>query len=131
MSDLIPRPAHWFPPGVSGNPGGRPRKLPDITRLCRAATPEAVRAMRKILTSRKATNFEKIAAFNVLMNYGWGRPKAAEDPTLAPPASTDVKATVLQAILEVSERSNAIPQTGHPTIEGEVVEGEDGAEAEG
>jgi hypothetical protein len=87
--------------------------------------------MRKILTSRAATNFEKIAAFNVLMNYGWGRPKAAEDPTLAPPPSTDVKATVLQAILEVSERSDAISQTRHRTIEGEVVEGEDDAEAEG
>jgi hypothetical protein len=65
--------ASWYRPGVSGNPGGRPRKLPEVTKLARDGTAEAIEALRKIVTSKRSSASEKIAAAQVVLAYGWGR----------------------------------------------------------
>ena len=67
-SDQVMARPGTFPPGRSGNPGGRPR---GIEARCREFTEEALQALRAALRNPK----ERVAAASVLLSYGWGKPK--------------------------------------------------------
>lgn len=43
-----------FRPGVSGNPGGRPRELRDVTELARSHSPEAIETLVEIMNDETA-----------------------------------------------------------------------------
>ena len=59
-----------WPPGRSGNPGGRPKAALDIQALARAHTPDAIPA----LVAALANPSERVAAAVALLDRGWGKP---------------------------------------------------------
>ena len=80
--NLIP-----FKPGQSGNPAGRPKKLPEIDKLLDEVlgdTQNGVTAAQAILMKlRQKAIAGDIRAAEVLLNRGYGLPKATMDLTTA------------------------------------------------
>lgn len=66
-----------FQPGVSGNPGGRPKGVANLQAKCREFTANAVKALTDALQDADAR--VRIAAAQVLLERGWG--KAAQPVT--------------------------------------------------
>jgi len=59
-----------WPPGRSGNPGGRPKAALDIQALARQHTPEAIQALVDALANPR----ERVSAAVALLDRGWGKP---------------------------------------------------------
>jgi hypothetical protein len=59
-------------PGVSGNPGGRPRGQGAFRKLCRSHALEAVNALVAALSE----SGERVPAAKVLLEFGFGKPDA-------------------------------------------------------
>ena len=73
-----------FKPGVSGNPGGRPKKaetietrkiIADVKELAKEMTPKAMKALEGVLDSETAPPAAKVSAASVILDRGWGKPK--------------------------------------------------------
>src|SRR3984893_8396285 len=62
-----------FPPGASGNPGGRPAALSEVRELARMHTATAITKLVKI-AERGKSEMACIAAATALLDRGWGRP---------------------------------------------------------
>ena len=64
-----------FPKGVSGNPGGRPKRTEDgraLAEACRAKTPEALAVVESLM--RDSDNDRvRLAAAQSIIERGWGR----------------------------------------------------------
>lgn len=67
--------------GQSGNPSGRTtaqaRTAADLKALCRQASPEAMKAVLRVLRSKKTTGPTIVAAAAALWDRGFGRPVQA------------------------------------------------------
>ena len=61
-----------FRPGVSGNPGGRPKALRDIRERTRAYTDETITQLVTWVRSDNAR--ASVAACSLLLSYAWGKP---------------------------------------------------------
>ena len=73
-SQVIPRQANGqFPPGASGNPGGRPAALAEVRQLARQHTALAIQKLAHI-AEHGHSEMAQIAAANALLDRGWGRP---------------------------------------------------------
>ena len=59
-----------FRPGMSGNPGGRPKAALDVQELARAHTPDAINALVAALANPR----ERVSAAVALLDRGWGKP---------------------------------------------------------
>lgn len=81
---------HQFKPGQSGNPSGRPRKLEkrvrellgdriDTMTLAMADIVEGVVPKEGPLKDMRITTRDRIEAFKVLCDRGWGKPKQKVD----------------------------------------------------
>jgi len=74
-----------FPKGVSGNPAGRPKKLPELDKLLADVLGEekdgvtAAEAILKALRAKAAKG--DIRAAEVLLDRGWGKAKQQVDMT--------------------------------------------------
>jgi hypothetical protein len=73
-----------FKPGISGNPGGRPKKaetiemrkiIADAKELAKEMTPKAMKALEDVLDSETAPPAAKVSAASVILDRGWGKPK--------------------------------------------------------
>jgi Family of unknown function (DUF5681) len=82
-----------FKPGVSGNPGGRPKKLAtiearkveaDVKALARECAPEAIASLKSIMMNEKAPPAARIGAATVILDRGYGRPAQAVEVAVAP-----------------------------------------------
>ena len=62
-----------FKPGVSGNPGGRPAGLREVTELARSYSVGAIEALADIAQNGKS-EMARIAAACALLDRGYGRP---------------------------------------------------------
>ena len=61
--------------GASGNPGGRPKELPDVRALARSRGKEAIDVLYAIMRDEKAPPAARIAASTALLDRGFGRPE--------------------------------------------------------
>src|SRR5688572_3142156 len=66
----MPGPGRPFQKGQSGNPTGRPKRDREIEELARQHTPAAIAALAEALNGK-----DRVAAANVLLAYGWGKPR--------------------------------------------------------
>lgn len=87
--ELIPQPhggkLRRIPKGVSGNPNGRPKRIPELDKLMAEVMGEekdGVSAMEVILKALRAKAAKgDIRAAEVILNYGYGKPKQQVDHT--------------------------------------------------
>jgi hypothetical protein len=61
-----------FEKGKSGNPGGRPKDVGEVTALARKHTREAIERLAQIM--RSDNERAAAAACEALLNRGWGKP---------------------------------------------------------
>lgn len=66
-----------FAPGVSGNPGGRPREVAHVRELARQWTEQAIQVLGEIMTNPREKASARVAAGQALLDRGWGRPESA------------------------------------------------------
>jgi hypothetical protein len=66
--------------GVSGNPGGRPRRNAELTELARQHTAAALDALIKIAKTGKSES-ARVAAASCLLDRGWGKPRQSLEHT--------------------------------------------------
>lgn len=63
-----------FAPGVSGNPGGRPKDVERVRALALEKSPGAVKVLDEIAHDKKQPGRTRVAASQVLLDHGVGRP---------------------------------------------------------
>jgi hypothetical protein len=63
-----------FAPGVSGNPGGRPKGVEEVQRLAREHTASAIQTLIGIAKGGKFPAAARVSAASVLLDRGWGKP---------------------------------------------------------
>ena len=66
--------AGQFAPGVSGNPGGRPKNEARVAVLARSYTIEAIDTLVELMRHGKDDRVRGTAA-HAPLNRGWGKPK--------------------------------------------------------
>jgi Family of unknown function (DUF5681) len=62
-----------FQPGISGNPGGRPKKLADVQEAAQEHSVDAINTLASIMNNAKAPP----AAASALLDRGYGKPLQA------------------------------------------------------
>src|SRR5207302_1064619 len=62
-----------FQPGVSGNPGGRPKVLADVQAAAQEHSVDAIKTLASIMNNAKAPAAARIAAASVLLDRGYGK----------------------------------------------------------
>lgn len=65
-----------FKPGMSGNPGGRPKMDPVLRKKLREWSPEIAERIRKICLESES-EFASIAAGRLILAYAWGNPESS------------------------------------------------------
>ena len=104
-----------FRPGVSGNPGGRPKRPrtiearrieADAKALARSLAPEAMQTLANIMSDPKAPPAARISATMALLDRAFGKPGQAVEISRKPDLSrlTDEQ---LETLLEIY--SSALP----------------------
>jgi hypothetical protein len=51
-----------FPKGVSGNPGGRPKRDPEVRALCEKFTPDAIETLAEIMQDKDSQPSARVSA---------------------------------------------------------------------
>jgi hypothetical protein len=69
-------PGKPFKPGVSGNPGGKPKVIIEVVQAARERTVEAIKTLTKIMLDPKATGSARVSAAVAILERGWGKPAA-------------------------------------------------------
>src|SRR3954469_9401270 len=64
-----------FLPGQSGNPGGRPKALAEVTALARAETAANIAALVRIRDDAASPPAAVVTAATALLDRAWGKPK--------------------------------------------------------
>jgi hypothetical protein len=62
-----------FKPGQSGNPGGKPKIMIEVTAAARERTMQAIETLTKIMLDGKATGAARVSAAVALLERGWGK----------------------------------------------------------
>ena len=79
-------------PGVRLNPAGRSKALASVVEEARKHTADAIRVAASIMNDTKASSSSRIAAAELLLNRGWGKPTQSvelpTDPAADSPLST-------------------------------------------
>jgi hypothetical protein len=68
-------------PGKSPNPGGRPKADVQVKELAREHTAEAIATLVDVMGDKDAPPSARVAAADVMLCRGWGRPAQAVDVT--------------------------------------------------
>lgn len=108
-----------FAKGISGNPGGRPKKNDDLVQAARSQTLVALDTLATIMANKRAPAAARVAAAREILDRGWGRP--TQDVRL----EAELTATInTQAFIRPSTYAEWLEMRLCPTVakEPEVVE---------
>src|ERR1700733_652639 len=112
-----------FRPGVSGNPGGRPKRpatiearqvVVDAKALARQCAPEAIATLKAIMLSDRVPPAARIGAAAVLLDRGYG--KARQEVEIRKPnltRLTDEELDELERLTELVLGDDAAEATAH------------------
>jgi len=84
-----PVPPNSWPKGTSGNPGGRPKSMREVSELARHMCPNALRRLYQIVLDPKSPQMACVAAAREILDRGLGR---ASLTGLTIPVDTDLSA---------------------------------------
>ena len=62
-----------FQPGQSGNSGGKPKAIIEVTAAARQRTLEAIETLTTIMRDKKASPSARVTAAVALLERGWGK----------------------------------------------------------
>src|SRR5688572_18217360 len=94
-----------FPPGVSGNPGGRPKGVARAFRDALGGSPALLaQVLLEIALDPKAHDRDRIAAAREILDRGWGKAVGFADVEGANPLEQDEVQAEIRAIAEQLER---------------------------
>jgi Family of unknown function (DUF5681) len=103
-----------FKPGISGNPGGRPRRpssiearqvVVDAKVLARQCAPEAISTLKAIMLSDRAPQAVRVTAANSLLDRGYG--KARQEIEVTRPDLSRLTDDELDALEQLMEKAGA------------------------
>ena len=93
-----------FPPGQSGNPGGRPKGVARALPRCTGGSPaEAAQGLLEIARTAKR-DADRIAAWKELLDRGWGKAVGFADIEGADPLEDDEVAAEIRSIADQLRR---------------------------
>ena len=61
-------------PGISGNPGGRPKVLHDVKQLAKEASKDAIDTLIKVMKNDQAPVAARVTAAQAILDRAWGKP---------------------------------------------------------
>lgn len=64
-----------FAKGQSGNPGGRPKKIPAFVARFRALEPKALKFLERLIGNDKADPKDRLKAIEIAFAYSRGKPR--------------------------------------------------------
>lgn len=67
--------------GQSGNPGGRPKAMRDLTDLAREHSPAAIETLASIMSDEDAPETARVSAATAILDRGWGKARQAVEQT--------------------------------------------------
>ena len=62
-----------FKPGQSGNPGGKPKAIIEVTQAARERTTNAIETLEEVMLNPKATQAARVSAAIAILDRGWGK----------------------------------------------------------
>jgi hypothetical protein len=106
--NLNPTGKGGFKKGQSGNPGGRPKALVEVKKLAQAHTEDAISALSEIVKNRDAPPAARVAASQVLLDRGWGKPTQTIDANVnfMDKMSVDEQRSLLAALTAIAVDSD-------------------------
>ena len=87
-----------FVKGVSGNPGGRPKTIPEVKEILKAASPDAARTLVELLNSEKDSI--RLAAAQDILNRTQGKPLQMQDINMDVSGMPNVEMQVRKILME-------------------------------
>lgn len=96
-----------FVKGQSGNPSGRPKMPKEVKEAFKAASPEALKTLKKILTDPAAKDSDRIRAAEIILDRAYGKPAQAVDITTD---TVTIKETITDRLEVVSRALTAPPE---------------------
>lgn len=105
-----------FRKGQSGNPGGRPKAVGVVRDLAREHTPNAINALAEIMNDEEVPPAQRIAAAQVMLDRGWGKPMQTVEGNVDKTLEVVIKDATASAAGGHTEAIDVTPQNQNVTI---------------
>jgi hypothetical protein len=96
-------PAHWFTPGISANPAGRPKKTEEEKELLRnikSLGPKTYAAMVSMLDSERVSAVAKVKLIEIILSYILGKPESSVKLSVDIGDTVEISETRIQALIQ-------------------------------
>jgi hypothetical protein len=97
-------------PGQSGNPSGREKKIPELSKKCKKLTNKTLVVIESILLDPAARDSDRLRAAEMILAYGHGKPRQ----------SLEIDARIESNVLHLM----AVQDLSAPALESDFIDGD-------